>query len=209
MPFSTLIHMYKYKKEQSRQCVWEVGGRGEGKMRCIVSAAGEEKRLSGLWFLAAAAAWEMCVNTTQRHKLLLRGGGGGASLYPCSASRRCLCHKQECSQGVVCVAFSRPAQTTTSHLCYLAVRLFICRVGFFFLLFFLLCCCKISVWSKTVFSGFEGCFSRGNSTAASNPAVCNILSWPCWMYYIRSETFLLQEHSSLFLSQKWFHLLLA
>lgn len=30
------------------------------------------------------------------------------------ASQRCLCHKQERSQGVVCVAFSPPAQTTTT-----------------------------------------------------------------------------------------------
>lgn len=190
MSLSTLVFMYQYKKEQSRQCVWEAGRLGRGKMRCIVSAAGKGKPLSGCdsWLPLLPGK---CVSTPRRGTSCCWGRRRrclslsllGLMLAP----QRCLCHKQERSQGVVCFAFSPPAQTTTttkSHLCYVAVRLFagwIIFSPFFTAVRF--------QDDPRVFTGFEGCCWRGNSTAASNPGVCNILSWPCWMCYIRSETF--------------------
>lgn len=154
-----------------------------------------EGKLSRLWLLAAAAAGEMCVNTTQRHKLL-RGGGRRASLYLCSA--RC-CHLRgpivtnRSAHKMLLSALPSPPPPKQKK----KIPALVCSSE---LVFFFFCCYKILGWSNSVFTGFERCCSRRNSTAASNPAVYGILSWPLLNVLHQVGNILLQEHSSLFLS---------
>lgn len=149
----------------------------------------------------------MCVNTTQRHKLL-RGGGCCTSLYPCSAW---CCHPRgaiitnRSAHRMLFSALPSPPPPKHTHK---KSQLWCVGVWFLFLIFFF-CHCKISGWSNNVFTGFERCFLRGNSTTASKTAVYGILSWPLLNILPQVWNILLQEHSSLFLSQEWFHLLLA
>lgn len=139
--------MYRYKKGWSQQSVWagrEAGTRG--KMKCVVSAAGERKAI----VRAVIPGCHCCLGNVCQHHAEAQAAAAAGRRRRCLslsllclmlASQRCLCHKQECSQGVVvCIAFSTPVQTTTTttkpHLCYVAVRLVAGRVlGFFFSFF--------------------------------------------------------------------------